>query len=241
MTSTGLRDTGYKTGYQGDWLDADGSLSYIGGAGGVGAAGSGGVETFNEQALTGFDASGNPEYGAETTLATIPWSYTWDTQPPAGASYTYYAPMFLTMPDGDLAVYNQWAQNAGMHLGAINPATGAFQWEAMPAIGPLDGLGNFDTDAGYGGNRVMVAGSSIFVGYNGEFWMNQGQANQFMQFSDDGLFIGEFGTPQLANGSSWNRGYGMAGNSFSPFTVVVNGTTYLYLNDEADRSLHAGT
>ena len=183
------------------------------------------------------------------TVATVPWSYTWDTQPPAPASYAYYAPMYLTMPDGMLAVYNQWGPNAGMHLGAINPATGSYQWQAMPALGPLDGRGNFDTNVWYGGNREMLSSSgqvapgggtessTVFVGFNGEGWMGQGQANQFMQFSDDGLFIGEFGTPQMASNSTWNRGYGMAGNSFSPFTVVVNGTTYLYLNDEADRSL----
>jgi autotransporter-associated beta strand protein len=237
LTSTGLRDTGYKTTWEGDWLNADGSLTFIAGSGGVGAAGTGGVETFNKRALTGFDASGNPQYAPPTTVATVPWSYTWDTQPPAPASYAYYAPMYLTMPDGDLAVYNQWGDNAGMHMGAINPATGSYQWQAMPALGPLDGRGNFDTDVWYGGNRVMLDGSSVFVGFNGEGWIGQGQANQFMQFSDDGLFIGQFGSPQLASNSSWNRGYGMSGNSFSPFTVVVNGTTYLYLNDEADRSL----
>ena len=93
----------------------------------------------------------------------------------------------------------------------------------------------------------MVSGSSIFVGYNGEGWtdggpayLGQGQANQFMQYNSDGLFIGEFGSPQLVNGSeaaTYANGYGVGGNSMSPFVVDVNGTTYLYLNDEGHRSL----
>ena len=60
-----------------------------------------------------------------------------------------------------------------------------------------------------------------------------------MQYNSDGLFIGEFGTPELQRFASptWANGYGVAGNSFSPFVVQVNGTTYLYLNDEGNRSL----
>ena len=54
LTSAGLRDTDYKTSWEGDWLNADGSLTFIGGAGGVGAAGTGGVETFNKRCADGF-------------------------------------------------------------------------------------------------------------------------------------------------------------------------------------------
>ena len=122
-----------------------------------------------------------------------------------------------------------------MHLGALNPATGQWQWQTMLASGPLDGQGNFDTNNWYGGNRVMLSGTNVFVGYNGEGWHGSGQANQFMQYNSDGLFIGQFGTPTGA-GSSFCA-YGAAGNSYSPFVVNVGGTIYLYLNDESDRSL----
>ena len=169
LTSSGLRNTGVQTstttGYN-TWLNVDGSLSY--------SEVSNGTDTFYKETLTGFDANGNPHYAAPTATAAVPWSYTWDAQPPAPGSLAYPGPTYLTMPNGELAVYNQWAENAGMHLGMINPATDSYQWESMPASGTLDGQGNFDTAAWYGGNRVMVDagpyGSTVFVGYNGEGW-----------------------------------------------------------------------
>ena len=243
LTSAGLRNTGYQTPGNNayDWLGADGSLTS--------SAISGGVDTFYKVALTGnkFDSSNNPIYGAAVAVASVPWSETWDNRPPAPRGLYDYAPWYVPMSNGMLAVYNQAPQSAGMHLGVINPATNSYQWQAMPAAGPFDGQGNYDTWTWYGGNLVMVSGSNIFVGYNGEGWtdggpeyLGQGQANQFMQFNSDGLFIGEFGSPQLVNGSeaaTYANGYGVGGNSMSPFVVQVNGTIYLYENDEGHRSL----
>ena len=105
----------------------------------------------------------------------------------------------------------------------------------MPGAGPFDGQGNYDTNNWYGGNRVMVNGTNVIVGYNGEGWRGSGQANQYMQYNSDGLFIGQFGTPSGFGTTA--LAYGAAGNSFSPFLVNVNGTLYLYNNDESDRSL----
>ena len=122
-----------------------------------------------------------------------------------------------------------------MHLGALIPGTdNQWQWAAMPASGPFDGDGNYDTNNWYGGNRVMVSGTNIIVGYNGEGFHGTGQADQFMQYNQDGLFIGQFGTP---TGSAVFGAYGQPATAYSPFVASVNGTLYLYTNDESDRSL----
>ena len=232
LTASGLRNTGYVTA-PGYWMDQDGSLigdNFINDSTQV---------QFDRLALTGFDSSGNPQYASSpTVLATAPVNQTWDSQSPADSYWLpYYAPMFLQMASGLLISYNAQPHGGGMHLGAVNPATGQWQWLAMPASGGLDGMGNYDTATWYGGNRVMVNGSNIFVGYNGEGWHGAGEAGQFMQYNQDGLFIGQFGTPSLVTGATWPNPYGFAGNAFSPF-LEANGTSlYLYANDESDRSL----
>ena len=68
--------------------------------------------------------------------------------PPAPNGLDYYSPWYVTMSNGMLAVYSQSANAAGMHLGIINPATDSYQWQAMPAAGPFDGQGNYDTEPG---------------------------------------------------------------------------------------------
>ena len=232
LTAAGLRDTGYMTPPNVGmvWLQKDGSLIY----GGV----SNGMVGFNRLALMGFDALGNPQYAASATvLGTAPWSATWDSQSPATNGMPYYGPAFQQLDNGLLVSYNAQVHAAGMHLGAVNPTTNQWQWQSMPGVGSLDGKGNFDTNAWYGGNRVMASGRNIIAGYNGEGWRNQGQANQFMHYNDDGLFIGQFGTPLLNGGNSWPSPYGFSGNSFSPFLTTNGNSLYLYANDESSRGL----
>jgi len=60
-----------------------------------------------------------------------------------------------------------------------------------------------------------------------------------MPFRDNGLFIGEFGvgSEYRDNGGKLEGPPGIAGHSFSPVLVKVNGTLYLWHNDEF---YHAG-
>ena len=105
---------------------------------------------------------------------------------------------------------------------------------------------------GNAGNVVTTSGRHVIAGYHGEGYRSF-QASQFMHFYDDGLFIGQFGTP---NTDIFNNllptetvltgpveftlaGYtagvlaGFAGNAMSPVLVKApNGITYLYVNDE---------
>ena len=96
---------------------------------------------------------------------------------------------------------------------------------------------------------MQVQGSHIIYGFHGEFWKNS-EANQFLHFSDSGLFVGQFGRPnhdkhfwQYAVGRQGTDGLrfwalsGNAGNAFSPSFVTANATRFVYHNDE---SSHGG-
>jgi len=88
----------------------------------------------------------------------------------------------------------------------------------------------------YLGNVVTVAARHIIYGYHGEAW-NGGQADQWMHFLDDGLFVGQFGVPVYPADNKVVAQAGAAGNAFSPQLVSVNGQLYLWHNDEG---VHGG-
>lgn len=91
------------------------------------------------------------------------------------------------------------------------------------------------------GGKVVTAGRNIIWGYFGEFFnsnANPGQANQWVHYLDNGLFIGQFGVASYNFSGKDAIPVGTAGNTFSPAMVTVDGNYYLYFNDEA---AHAGT
>lgn len=198
-----------------------------------------GMQTISKQALTGFDSSGNPGWGTPSVLASAP----------AGAGNPYYrgafsgskGPQFpITMANVVISFDQSVGSkaNLGMHLGGIAVAATSWLWEASPAAAkvnyndPAQRTGLFCTGdrTNYGGNSVQVSGRNVIYGYHGEGWNNE-EANQFMHFYDDGLFVGEFGTPL---GQIINAIPEAAGNSFNPTLVQVNSVTYLYHNDESN-------
>ncbi|MEI8196393.1 MAG: Ig-like domain repeat protein, partial [Phycisphaerae bacterium] len=234
LTATGLRDTGYSV-PNGYWLDKDGSFIYN--------TQTNGNYVAYRLSISSINASGNPQYANPAVqVASIANVTTWDHTTPAVADRPYGGPSFLDLGGGQLAVYSPLRQSAGNHLGVIDQATNTWQWQSMTTSGPLNGRGNDDSNGWYTGNRATTDGNSIIAGYNGEGWvvggevgLGQGQANQFMQYSKDGLFLGQFGTPYLI-GSSYANGYGVGGNSLTPQAVVVNGVTYMFVCDEGHRS-----
>ncbi len=131
--------------------------------------------------------------------------------------------------------------NEGFHLGAAPAGGNAWAWQASPSAA-LDGRGSFqtrgsgDTRIHYGGNVAMTAGRAVVYGFHGEFYSDlgngrAGQANQFMHFLDNGLFIGQFGVASTR--SSSDAAPGLSGNAFSPWLVRVGARLYLYHNDES--------
>jgi hypothetical protein len=110
--------------------------------------------------------------------------------------------------------------------------------DARGDIQPHDGRYDIDHGVQYPANVVLTDARNVIFGYHGEAW-NGGQANQWLHFYDNGLFIGQFGKPGRPQPPA-ERGDAppeSAGNAFSPQLVTVDGKLYLWHNDE---SVHGG-
>ncbi len=171
---------------------------------------------------------------------------------------------------GNQCSFPSWNCNNGNHLGAVASGGTSFAWQASSSgvIDFNHPTGAFETDAvqqqcvdpatlQYGGTSVWAVGSSIVFGYRGEgitpviaytdpyngvtyTCPNQGEANQVMHFGNDGMFIGEFGTPgiQGVTDQRYPTEPGQAGNALSSI-LVANGTNSLYWYS-SDENGHGG-
>ncbi len=201
----------------------------------------GGMQSVLRLPLQGFDGVGNPLWAiAPTTLASAPAAIAGPADPPLTFTGVVGARFPLTS-SGKVVFFNPSVNaRTGFHLGAVTSGGSTWAFQASPS-GPLDGLGTFQTDKDdptlqYGGNLVHALGRNIVYGYHGEYYDDLGngqfgEANQFMHFLDDGLFIGQFGVSTTrATGISQP---GVAGNAFSSTFLRANGQAYLYHNDES--------
>lgn len=198
------------------------------------------TQTVLRQPLQGFDSAGNPQWAAATTLASAPAGIATPADPPLTFTGVVGARYPVTS-SGKVVFFNP-SVDAGtaFHLGAVMQGGSTWNFQASPS-GPLDGLGTFQTDKDdptlqYGGNLVHALGRDIVYGYHGEVYTDLGngrvgEANQFMHFLDDGLFIGEFGVSSTRNTSASQPG--LSGNAFSSTFLRANGQAYLYHNDES--------
>jgi len=193
--------------------------------------------SFYSQPLTGFDAKNNPVWGSPTLLATTALA---PTDPKTWNAY----PERTEMTAGGMVVdYDGNLADTGYHLGGIPTGGTAWQWRSSPTTTtahwfPSDG--HFDVANGvqYAGDYHMAMGRNIICGYHGEFW-GGGQASHWMNFLDNGLLVGVFGTYENLGAMGPNTINGYAGNAFAPTLVrAPNGKVYLYHNDESN---HAGT
>jgi hypothetical protein len=237
LTRNGLRPTGIRLGY-GLKLYPDGSLRQP-------------VVQFRtlqimSQRLSGFDPAGNPIWSAATSIATAG---------PLAAQDPYYHDVPLVagvneasapITDGGIVVSFNPGNSTGFHLGGIRLGAQGWQWRASPSGSwALDSAGNVLSRDGtyelgrgvqYPGNVAVAAGAEIIYGYHGEAW-NGGEADQWMHFHEDGLFIGQFGQPAYPAANREEARPETAGNAFSPQLVNFDGTLYLWHNDE---SVHGG-
>ena len=211
-----------------------------------------GVQTVNVERLSGFDAAGNPQWSSPSILTSAPAGLAVN-----GARDPYYnnnwsglvGPQFPITDSNVIISFDQSVNNSsgvggntGKHLGGMAVGGSAWLWQASPGVTTADYLnpaeqdGRYDIGDGinYGGNTVNVNGRNIIYGFHGEGWKG-GQANQFMHFYEDGLFIGQFGVPNLNYLET--TGVGVAGNAFASRLIKANGNTYLYHGDEGR---HAG-
>jgi hypothetical protein len=193
--------------------------------------------SFYSQPLTGFDAKNNPAWGSPALLATTALAST-DPQP-----WGAYPQRTEVTAGGIVVGFDGNRADSGYHLGGIPVGGSAWKWRSSPSTSPTNTSwfpqdGRFDIGNGvqYAGNYAMALGRNIVYGYNGEFW-GGGQASQWVNFLDNGLMVGRFGTYENSGVVGSVNGY--AGNSFSPTLVhAANGKTYLYHNDESN---HGGT
>lgn len=206
-----------------------------------------GRQTVYQRELKGFDQYHNPIWGDEEVVASMPDSA---GDPTHKGAFTGVVPIrFPVTQSGVVVSFDASVKgNEGFHLGGVRAGSRQWLWRASPT-GWTNGKGNFQTHAidgsvNYGGNNVWSCGRHIVVGYHGEFWRSSpqshpGQANKFMHFRDDGLFIGEFGvgSEYKDNGGTEESPPGLAGNSFSPVLIEAEGKLFLWHNDEF---YHAG-
>jgi hypothetical protein len=198
---------------------------------------SSGLTEFWRRPLTGFDNDGVPLWGREESLARV----TRTTRDPRANALGHSLERCVAELDPDLHIlFDAANSDAGQfHLAAIQSGASQWLWRASPATGEFnlaqpDGV--FDSSRPwYPGMAVSAVADQIVYNYHGEGWHNEGQANQFLHWYRDGLFIGQFGVPV-------ERGIppaaaGLAGNSLSIQLVAANDATYLWHNDE---NSHAG-
>ena len=226
LTGNKLRSTGIKptTGFDSGsaTLEPDGSLVLA-----PYNPASNGTATWQKRSLSGFDASGNPQWSGLSALASAPTASK-DPYPRPGGAGGVRTPI----TSSGLVLSFDNSKNDNYHLGAIKPGTTAWLWRAAPT-GALDGKGSYDigNSVAYGGNIVTAAGRNIVYGYHGEFW-GGAQASQWMHFYDNGLVVGQFGETTVGRFASEGVLAGSAGNGLSPFLLTQNGETYLWSNDE---------
>ncbi|MBV8403429.1 MAG: hypothetical protein JO203_04490 [Gammaproteobacteria bacterium] len=196
--------------------------------------------------LAGFDGDGNPRWGAPERLASVSAVQPQDPyyhDVPEGDGVD--EPIFPQTDNGIVVFFNP-GKSRGMHLGGVRAGEDRWAWRASPsgewtvdangAITSLDGTYELGRGVQYLANIVTVAGPHIVYGYHGEAW-NGGQADQWMHFRDDGLFIGQFGAPVYPAQNRVVAHAGQAGNAFSSQLIRVNGQLYLWHNDEG---VHGG-
>ncbi len=158
-------------------------------------------------------------------------------------------------------------ENGGAHLGAIDVNATALAWTAAPfgswnrtqgwseerdpasgevvnvttstVANPTGVYGAANPGTNYAAGAPQVLDQNIIFPFFGEGW-DGWEANQFLHFTTEGLFVGQFGTPNfpaLTNSSTEKRHFvlaGAAGNSFSPSFVrdPASGGVFWIHNDE---------
>ena len=237
LTVDGLHPTGVLL-EVGEKLYADGSLRR------VVAAGS--RSEVRIRRLSGFTSAGTPRWSDEEQLVGLPQvrpedPYYHDVPLVGGVNEA----TFPVTDSGVVVFFNPGLSN-GFHLGGVQSGGTDWLWRASPAgtwslgsegqVVNADGTYEVRRGVQYAGNVALTLGRSIIYGYHGEAW-NGGQANQFLHFLDDGLFVGQFGRPVYPADNKTFAHAGAAGNAFSAQLVSVGGRSYLWHNDE---SVHAG-
>lgn len=244
---------GYDNALRKPSFEADGSLRYN-------QFSAGPVVSWYKKPLTSFDANGNPQWGNATLIASAPH----DNKDPTTLGETGWQTPSVPITSSNIIIaldggHHKYPIPAcgpgctipcdGWHLGGITRDSNHWRWRSSPGVTsnvPMDGLGSFDIGDGvnYPATIAMALGRNAFFDYNGEFW-NQTEASQLMHFYDDGLFLGQFGTPGNYKKPTGYMLPGFAGGGAHYPSVVgvgpnneaaADGEVYIWLNDQSQHS-----
>jgi hypothetical protein len=198
---------------------------------------------WQRKALTGFDASHNPQWGTWQVVATSP-----PITPRDPLTYGGGLRFSQQTASGKVIAfsgerYADGSRSIGNHLGAIQAGGKTWAWQASPSTtlsysGPFPTDGRFDLGNGVheAGAWMQVSGNLILWGYRGEFWRG-GQVNKWNLYDDTGRFLLQFGLTREEAYALGEAPPGMAGNNVSGTLVKVGADYYLY---HCDESFHGG-
>jgi len=240
LTSSGLRQTGvalnviYRPDNNGNsgYLYANGDLRYRNHQDAATA------DPYYVQRLAGFDGGGNPQWAAPVQFGTAP----------SVAPYPWGSGFYPITASNVLVVYAAGTAQRN-HLGGISLSTdpSSFAWADEPPVNnnidslttgtlgndtPPDGLGGYGINAfgGTCGTYAFAAGLDVFTYYNGQ---GNGMSNQWDQYRDDGLFVGQWGEASYDHPKTSLSGIpGLSYNSQLPALVQTGGVTYAFTGDE---------
>jgi hypothetical protein len=190
-----------------------------------------------KQPLTGFDASNNPVWGADSLLGSTPPVTSRD---PGFNGNTNKLRSGEITSSNILLTFDGGNYSPGFdcyHVGAVKYGDNKWLWRTAlnttpDYTGPFPVNGDYDigNNVEYSGSPVMAVDRNIFWGYHGEFWKNS-QTNKWNHVYDNGLFVNQFGItgPEVAGKEAQPQ---MAGNAYCANVVKRNDTVFLYHNDE---------
>ncbi|MET0261528.1 MAG: PA14 domain-containing protein, partial [Rariglobus sp.] len=188
--------------------------------------------TVYQQAPNGFDGAGNPQFAAQTVLATAPKR----AIDPAGGGYVGPAGRrFPVTSSGVVVSSNTSGASWSYHLGAFNAAGTDWLWKSAPDGLYFDGKGTVGSCT-YPANGHFAKGRNILFCCHGEGYQG-GQANQFLHYWDNGLLIGQFGSYGFGNPLN-SLVAGVTGNALSSYFTSHGGNLYAWVNDEWGTGMH---
>jgi|GEM_PF-713942 len=191
----------------------------------------------NLDPIAGFGQNRYPITSSNVLVAFDPSSINWSIPPGSGVR----------------------VDHVGWHLGGLSLTPGNnhhWLWKVSPTNvdTDIDGLGSFlvehanGTTVPYSGTTVVAAGRNIVYGYHEEGYHDGGNASQWMHFYDDGLFVGQFGTPYDPRYEGTGAGAvpGSTALMYFPSMVMVDannneaapgtGETYIWTNTLSSHS-----
>jgi hypothetical protein len=201
------------------------------------ASGGGDIIEICEQTLDHFDENNDPVWNPLTVVARVPRNST----DPRIALYLGVLTRGLgEFSDGTQLVFDPWKDSVErFRLAAVNRGDNRWLWRASKSSGVFDieqPDGRYDNDQSpqYTAIAVDTLGEQAVYNYHGEFWRGY-QAHQFLHFHRSGLFVGQFGTPNLPEFQGPLPGKG--GNALSIQLAEARSKTWFWHSNE---HTHAG-